>query len=44
MRAVTRTLIAILLILFGYEVINQGPDFQNVLRQSYDNLTIMPKL
>jgi len=24
--------------------INQGPDLQNILRQSYDYLTIMPKL
>jgi len=23
---------------------NQGPDLQNILRQSYDYLTIMPKL
>ena len=24
--------------------VNQGPDLQNILRQSYDYLTIMPKL
>jgi len=24
--------------------LNQGPDLQNILRQSYDYLTIMPKL
>jgi len=25
-------------------IISQGPDLQNILRQSYDYLTIMPKL
>jgi len=28
----------------GILLVNQGPDLQNILRQSYDYLTIMPKL
>ena len=27
-----------------FEQVIQGPDLQNILRQSYDYLTIMPKL
>jgi len=28
----------------GILLVNQGPDLQNILRQSYDYLTMMPKL
>jgi len=28
----------------GILLVNQGPDLQNILRQSYDYLMIMPKL
>ena len=31
-------------IVVRYLVIQQGPDLQNILRQTYDYLTIMPKL
>ena len=31
-------------IVVRYLVIQQGPDLQNILRQTYDCLTIMPKL
>ena len=28
----------------AHQAVSQGPDLQNILRQSYDYLTIMPKL